>query len=141
MTTGPEIGPVVLDGFEVWDRTVQAPAGQEKKMAFVSVRVGGVVGLNRGAREMLGPVRAVKVMYDPKHKRLGLVPTNPDDANSYQLRGRTGTQLSCQKLFEHYGLTYTEARRYHDLQMVDEIMVVNMEDGGEKVEGRRGYRW
>ena len=41
-----EIGPVALDGFEVWDKRVQAPAGSGKRVAFVSVRTGRTVGLN-----------------------------------------------------------------------------------------------
>ncbi len=136
----PEVGPVGWEGFEVWDRTVHAPAGQEKKVAFVSVRVGGVVGMNRAAREMLGEARAVRVMYDPERERLGLVPTDPDDANSYYLGDRRASpNLSCGKLFEHYGVLISEVRRFHDLRVVDGIMVVDMRGGGERVE-RRGLR-
>ena len=51
-----------LDGFEVWDRTVRAPAGQAERVAYVSVRVGGVVAPNRAPAEMLGSPEAVKVM-------------------------------------------------------------------------------
>lgn len=43
---------VGLGNFEVWDRTVHAPAGQGKKVAFISVRVGGAVGMNRAAHDM-----------------------------------------------------------------------------------------
>ena len=118
---------VELGNFEVWDRTVQAPAGQGKKVAFVSLRVGGVVGMNRAAREMLGDARAVKVMFDPKRKRLGLVPTHEDDENSYYLGGySSAAQLSCKKLFDYYGLSITETARYHDLQMIDGILVVDL---------------
>jgi hypothetical protein len=58
-----DLGPVALDGFEVWDRYVQAPAGSETRVAFVSIRKGGVVGLNKAAREMLGRCDAVRVRH------------------------------------------------------------------------------
>jgi len=41
-----------LEGFEVWDRKTQAPKYQEVKVAFVAVRVGGNIGMNRAAYEM-----------------------------------------------------------------------------------------
>lgn len=118
---------VELANFEVWDRTVQAPAGQGKKVAFVSLRVGGVVGMNRAAREMLGSPTAVKVMFDPQRRRLGLIPTHEDEENSYYLGGySSAAQLSCKKLFDYYGLSITETVRYHDLQMIDGILVVDL---------------
>jgi hypothetical protein len=43
---------VGLYGFGTWDRTVKAPEHEEVKVAFVSVRVGGVVGLNKAAYTM-----------------------------------------------------------------------------------------
>ena len=79
----PEI-ETELDGFEVWDRTVRAPAGQAKKVAFVSLRVGGVIGANHALGEMLGWPAAVKVMFDPHRRRLGLVPSAPEDENSFE---------------------------------------------------------
>jgi hypothetical protein len=118
---------VELGNFEVWDRTVNAPVGQGKKVAFVSLRVGGVVGMNRAAREMLGSPTAVKVIFDPKRKRLGFVPTNEDEENSYYLGGySSAAQLSCKKLFDYYGVEVTETRRYHDPRMIDGIMVVDL---------------
>lgn len=132
MATHPELSDlegVELDGFEVWDRTVQAPAGREKKVAFVSVRVGGVIGLNKAAREMLGRPEAVKVMFDPKRGRIGLIATSLDEENSYEICQYSGCQISCKKLFDYYGITITKARRYYDIQMIDGILVVNIGDG------------
>ncbi len=140
----PELGTTELDGFEVWDRTVQAPAGHGKKVAYVSLRVGGVIGMNRAAREMLGPCDAVKVMYDPKRQRLGFVHADPDDANSYDVGYWSNTQLSCRKLFEYYGIEITESRRYHDLQVIDGELVADIGGESEKAPntGRRGGpRW
>jgi hypothetical protein len=115
-----------LANFEVWDRRIQAPAGQDKSVAFVSVRLGGVVGLNKAAREMLGgAVEAVKVMFDPKNKRLGLIPTHPDDDSAYSI-GTFQPSVSCKKLFDHYGFEITESRRYYDPRIIDGILVVDL---------------
>ncbi len=123
-----------LDGFEVWDRTVWAPAGHAERVAYVSVRVGGIVALNRAAAELLGNPSAVKVMYDPKRHRLGVMPTSGNDPNSYY--ASTSPQLSCKRLFAYYGITITRARRYYDLRMVDGILVVDMAGASEVSPGR-----
>ena len=117
------LGP--LDGFEVWDRTVGAPAGQEKKTAFVSVRVGGVVGLNKVARWMLGDPEAVRVMFDPKRGRLALIPTHQDDQRGHRFSYNQG-QVSCKSLFDYYGVSITESRRYHDFEIIDGVLVVDL---------------
>jgi hypothetical protein len=48
----PTIGG--LDGFETWNRTVQAPENKEFKVAFVSVRAGGTIGMNQACFKMWG---------------------------------------------------------------------------------------
>jgi hypothetical protein len=68
-----------LEGFEVWDLSVQAPEHQEVQVAFVSVRAGGTIGLNRAAYQMLGRPEAVLLLFDPKRRRIGLKPTTRDD--------------------------------------------------------------
>ena len=123
-----------LDGFEVWDRTVWAPAGQAERVAHASVRVGGIVALNRAAAEMLGNPDAVKVMYDPKRRRLGIVPASENDPNSYY--ASTSPQLSCMRLFAYYDVAITETGRYYDLRMVDGILVVDMAGESEVSPGR-----
>ena len=114
-----------LANFEVWDRKVSAPAGHGKSVAFVSVLVGGVVGLNRAARELFGPPAAVKVMFDPKNKRIGLIPSDPDDAASFKLGWGQG-QVSCKKVFQYYGVEITESKRYRDFKILDGILVVDL---------------
>ena len=123
-----------LDGFEVWDRTVWAPAGRAERVAYASVRVGGIVALNRAAAEMLGNPGADKVMYDPKRRRLGIVPASVNDPNSYY--ASTSPQLSCMRLFAYYDVAITETRRYYDLRMVDGILVVDMAGESEVSPGR-----
>ena len=123
-----------LDGFEVWDRTVWAPAGQAERVAHASVRVGGIVALNRAAAEMLGNPDAVKFMYDSKRRRLGIVPASENDPNSYY--ASTSPQLSCMRLFAYYDVAITETRRYYDLRMVDGILVVDMAGESEVSPGR-----
>ena len=78
---------------------------------------------------MLGRAEAVKVALDPKRNRLALIPTNPHEENSYALDAR-GAQLSCKKLFDYYGISITETRRYHDLRMLDGILIVDIGGGG-----------
>ena len=121
----PEIGATDLDGFEVWDRTVHAPAGQAKKAAFVTLRAGGAVGMNRAAYTMLPPCDAVKVMYDPRNQRLGIVPCDPHDENSYDMR-LCDAGLSCVKLFEYYGINTTRSRRCYDVKVVDGVLIANL---------------
>lgn len=123
-----DLGPVVLDGFEVWDKHHQAPAGSDTKVAFVSIRVGGVVGLNKYAREMLGPCDAVRVMYDPKRHRLGIMPGDPEAKDTYLIDYRTQVQIACKKLFEYYGVDISKTRRYYDLEMVDGVLIATLEE-------------
>jgi len=125
VNAGPEIGPVALDGFEVWDRSVCAPAGKGKKAAFVSIRVGGNIGLNKAAVEILGGPRAVRVMFDPKGRRLGFLPADPDAHDSYRL-GDFQAQMACGKLFDYYGIEVKETVRCHDVEMVDGVLVVDI---------------
>ena len=41
-----------LEGFEVWDRTLQASEHQEAKRAFVSIRVSGHISVNTACYRM-----------------------------------------------------------------------------------------
>jgi len=120
-----EIGPVALDGIEVWDRHLQAPAGSETRVAFVSVRAGGV-GLNKYACKMLGRCDAVRVTYDPKRHRLGIVPGDPEAKDTYLSDNWCQVQVSCRKLFEYYGVDVSETRRCYDLEMVDGVLIANL---------------
>jgi hypothetical protein len=113
-----------LEGFEVWDRTVQAPEHKEVKVAFVSVRVGGVIGLNRAAFKMWGEPDACQVMFDPERRRIALKPVDPKEENSYQLD--RNPQISCKSLFDFYGAEITQARRYYDPKVIDGVLVVDL---------------
>ena len=124
----PELEVPKLDGFEVWDRTIQAPAGTEKKEAFVSVLVSGGFGINIPARRLLGQwAEAVKVMYDPERKRVGFVPTDPDAKNSYEVYSwNQSVQIGCKKLMDHYGISVERTTRCYDLEVVDGVLVANI---------------
>jgi hypothetical protein len=80
----PELRSAGLEGFELWDRTVRAPACKEVKVAFVSVRVGGVIGMNKAAYRMWGEPEACQVMYDPERRRIALRPVEakPEDVTA-----------------------------------------------------------
>jgi hypothetical protein len=124
-----EIGPVALDGFEVWDKRVQAPAGSGKRVAFVSVRTGGTVGLNVApARCWVGD--AVRVLYDPKRHRLGIVPGDPEAQDTYIIHYWDQIQIACRELFEFYGVDTSETRRCYDLELVDGVLIANPDRTG-----------
>ena len=127
MAALPELEAPKLDGFQVWDRDVNAPAGTEKKVAFVSVLVSGF-RLNLAARRMLGEPGAVRLMFDPKRRRVGLVPVGPESANCYPISPYSsgGLQISCTKLMEHYGISVERTTRCYDLEMVDGVPVANL---------------
>lgn len=121
------LGP--LDGFEVWDKNTDAPAGlkPDKKAAWVSVLMSGGLGLNKVARFMLGEdVRAVKIMFDRQRKRIGFVPTDPEDGNSYDITSTCGCQIQCRKLLEYYGITVEKTTRCYDLEVIDGILIANL---------------
>lgn len=119
-----------LDGFELWDRTVHAPAHKEVKVAFVSVRVGGNIGINKACYKMWGEPEACQVMYDPDRRRIGLKPVECDrrycDANCYHLSPHGALQVSCKSLFDFYGVEIRQSRRYHDPKVVDGVLVVDL---------------
>ncbi len=112
-----------LEGFEVWDRTVQAPENKEVKVAFVSVRVGGVVGLNKAAYRMWGEPAACQVMYDPERRRIAFRPVDPGEENSFDVRYQ---QIPCKSLFDYYGIEIKQSRRYHDPKVIDGVLIVGL---------------
>lgn len=119
----PTIGG--LEGFELWDRTVRAPAHKEVKVAFVSVLIGGNVSMNKAAYKMWGEPKACQVMYDPERRRLALKPVSPEDPNSFNLYWDS-RQVSCKSLFDYYGVECTQSRRYHDPKVIDGVLVVDL---------------
>ena len=123
--TGEELPRLAgLEGFELWDRTVSAPEHKEVKVAFVSVRVGGVLGLNCAAHKMWGEPDACQVMYDPERRRIALKPADLKEENSYRLD--RNPQIPCKALFDFYGVEITQTRRYHDMKVVDGVMIVDL---------------
>jgi hypothetical protein len=123
-----ECPPVALDGFEVWDKSTQAPAGQSAARAFVSISPAGTIAPNRYAREMLPPgTEAVKLMYDEGRKRLGFVPTDPEAENAFDWPNRYGSgQIAASKFCEHYGIRTAETTRFYGLAVLDGILVVDI---------------
>lgn len=114
-----------LDGFELWDRTVRAPAHVPVKTAFVSVRVGGNIGMNKATYKMWGEPEACQVMYDPERRRLAFRPVSPDDPNSFDI-GWSSVQIPCKSLFDHYSVEITQSRRYYDPKVIDGVLVVDL---------------
>ncbi len=123
--TGEELPRLAgLEGFELWDRTTQAPAHAPVKSAFVSVRVGGVIGMNRATYKMWGEPDACQVMYDPERRRIAFKPVDPKEENSFQLHHNV--QIPCKSLFDFYGVQIVETRRYYDPKVIDGVLVVDL---------------
>ncbi len=115
-----------LEGFELWDRTVHAPEHKEVKVAFVSVRVGGVVGMNKACYKMWGEPRACQAMFDPERRRIALRPVSPEEKNSYSLSPFGQLCVPCKSLFDFYGVQIVETRRYCDQKVVFLFMLVDL---------------
>lgn len=114
-----------LDGFELWDRTVRALAHIPVKTAFVSVRIGGTIGMNKAAYKMWGEPEACQVMYDPERRRIALRPVSRDEPNSFDV-SFGDVQIPCKSLFDFYGVEITRTRRYYDSKVVDGVLVVDL---------------
>ncbi len=115
-----------LEGFEVWDKTVRAPEHREDKVAFVSVRVGGVIGMNKACYKMWGEPEACQVMFDPERRRIALKPVSPEEANSYGFSCYSDLSIPCKSLFDFYGVQIVAARRYYDPRVIDGVLVVDL---------------
>ncbi len=114
-----------LDGFEVWDRTVHAPTDKAVKDAFVSLRTGGMVGINLRCYAMWGKPDYCQVMFDPERRRLAFRPVPKDTPNSYWL-GDAQKQVPLRNLFSYYGVEIVETRRYYDPKVVHGVLVVDL---------------
>ena len=121
----PELQAGGLDGFEVWDRTIQAPAHVPVKRAFVSVRIGGVVGIDLHCYRMWGEPEACRVMFDPERRRLAFEPCAVGEPNSYAL-SHGQKQLPLRNLFAYYGVQIAHTRRYYDPKVVNGVLVVDL---------------
>ncbi len=114
-----------LEGFEVWDRTLHAPTNAPVKSAFVSVRVGGVVGISLTCYAMWGEPGACRVMFDPERRRLAFKPCELGEPNSYSLED-SQKQVPLRNLFAYYDVRIVETRRYYDPKVIDGVLVVDL---------------
>ena len=65
-------------------------------------------------------------MYDPKRRRIGLRPARPEEKNSYRLSCYGDLSVPCKSLFGFYGVAITQTRRYHDPQVIDGVLIVDL---------------
>lgn len=121
-----ELKPAGLEGFEVWDRTVSAPTHHEVKVAFVSVRVGGVIGMNKAAYRMWGEPDACRVMFDPERRRIAFKPCPYGEKGSFDIRFESNIQIPCKTMFDFYGVEIRQTRRYYDPKIVGGVMIVDL---------------
>lgn len=114
-----------LEGFELWDRNVHAPAHKPVKSAFVSVRVGGFAGISLICYAMWGEPEACRVMFDPERRRLAFKPCGLGEPNSYRLDD-CQKQVSLRNLFTYYDVQIVQTRRYYDPTVIDGVLVVDL---------------
>ncbi len=114
-----------LDGFEVWDRTVHAPENAPVKTAFVSLRVGGVVGISLTCYVMWGEPEACEVMFDPERRRLAFRPVPRSTPKSYDLTEQQ-KQVPLRNLFAYYGIEIAKTRRYYDPKVLHGVLIVDL---------------
>lgn len=113
-----------LEGFQLWNRLSHTPEHREVNLAFVSVGVGGTLGINKAAYEMFGRPSAVRLMFDPERRRIGIKPISADHADCWELDWGH-TQISCRKFFEYYGLTPAETTRYTP-KIIDGVLIIEL---------------
>jgi hypothetical protein len=83
--------------------------------------------MNRAAYRMWGEPEACQVLFDPKRRRLGLKPVRAAETkNSSELNSHSQVQIACKKLFDYYGISIGEAWRYHDLKVIDGVLVIDL---------------
>lgn len=119
-----------LGGFEVWDKTIKAPAGKEKVVAYVSIGFTGTVSLNRGAGKMAGWPFAVRLAFDPERRRLAIIPASREDERAHGL-GDYQASIGCKGFLDYYGIGYAETTKYHGLSLADGVLIVDLNDPGE----------
>jgi len=66
------------------------------------------------------------VMFDPQRRRIGLKPVSPEAENSYALHSKEQIQIACKSLFDYYGVTIGETRRYRDPKVVNGVLVIDL---------------
>jgi hypothetical protein len=115
-----------LEGFEVWDRKAHAPAHKSEQGAFVSVRVGGFVGISLICYKMWGEPEACRVMFDPERRRIGFKPCRTGEPGSYAFKKDSLKQVPLRNLFAYYDVQVSQTRRYHDPKVIDGVLVVDL---------------
>lgn len=116
-----------LEGFEGWDKRVQAPDHEEAYTAFVSLRVGGVIGINKSAYQMWGKPQAMRLMFDRERRRIGIAPTARDDPRGWveESVSHGGTSIPAKRFCEYYGIMPAETRRYTP-KIIDGVLIVEL---------------
>ncbi len=114
-----------LEGFELWDRKAHAPAHKSEQGAFVSVRVGGFVGISLICYKMWGEPEACRAMFDPERRRIAFEPCGPGEPGSYAV-DKDLKQVPLRNLFAYYDVQVGQTRRYYDPKVVDGALVVDL---------------
>ncbi len=120
---------ITLDGFEPWDRRRRAPAHQEGRDVFVSLRADGTIGISKAAYEMFGSPDTVQLLFDSRLRRIGLKPVDRDAdravRSSCYFLDKSQALIPCKRFLEHYGVSTTDATRYTP-KLIDGVLVVDL---------------
>jgi hypothetical protein len=115
-----------LEGFEGWDKRVCAPEDHQVSTAFVSLRVGGVIGINKTTDQMWGKPDAARLMFDRERRRIGIAPASPDDPRAWRDLGRLGgANINAKRFFEYYGIMPAETRRYTP-KFIEGVLIIEL---------------
>ena len=115
-----------LEGFEGWNKRVCAHEHHEVATAFVSLRAGGTIGINKTTDQMWGKPEAARLMFDPQRQRIGIAPASPDDPRAWTDLGRSGgANIPAKRFFEYYGIMPVETRRYTP-KFIEGVLIVEL---------------
>ena len=124
-------------GYEFEVFTKGSPAARRPQVTIQRV---GALGYNAAAVHALGDPEAIQLMYDRTHRVIGIKKVELDAPGSYAIRpvspGAKGRVLSAKTFLIHFEIPFDVPLRY-DAEMVDGILVVDLNKGGEDATSNR----
>jgi hypothetical protein len=103
------------------------------------------IHLNRAAYELLGCPAQVLLLYDARHRRIGLRAAPEASPYSHRVKQQTATRstyavLGSRPFIRHYGLECGRLIEFSHIQMEDDIMMLDLDQARRKGMPRAGLR-
>ncbi len=124
--------------FERFNRT-SAPAS---KGPFVTVNKRGNISFNRSAFELLGEPDSIELLFSKPNRVIGLKAAPPGEPYAFPIKPVSGRTLeskpsnytvNCLSFMNHYGIDNDVSRRYEVEMRNDDILAVDLNQGGVEV--------